>query len=130
MRHQPLFPSALLAATLLTHPAHAGDPARGFAIAANRQLGACTLCHAGPFPAERIPADIAPDLRGVGSRRSPDELRLQLTDPARLNPDTIMPSYRRTEGLVRVERSRIGQPILTDEQIEDVVAYLATLTAP
>jgi sulfur-oxidizing protein SoxX len=104
-----------------------GDAARGFAIAANRQLGACTLCHAGPFPAEPIPADIGPDLRGVGARLSAGQLRLHLVDPARFNPDSVMPSYRRAEGFVNV---RTPGPLLTDQQIEDVVAYLATLTAP
>ena len=27
-----------------------GDPVRGRAIVANRQVGLCLLCHSGPFP--------------------------------------------------------------------------------
>lgn len=107
-----------------------GDPARGLAIAANRQIGACALCHPGPFPAEPIPADIAPDLRGIALRADPGQLRLRLVDPTRLNPQTIMPAYRRTDGLTRVEPARAGRPALSDQQIEDVVAWLATLTTP
>jgi sulfur-oxidizing protein SoxX len=104
-----------------------GDPARGRAIVANRQVGLCLLCHSGPFPEERFQGDLAPDLRGVGKRYTEDELRLRMVDPAKVNPRTIMPSYSKTEGLARVAPGFRGKPILTPEQIEDVVAYLATL---
>ena len=104
-----------------------GDPARGRAIVANRQVGLCLLCHSGPFPEERFQGDLAPDLRGVGKRYTEDELRLRMTDPAKVNPATIMPSYSKTEGLARVAPAFRGKPILTPEQIDDVVAYLATL---
>ncbi len=120
MRPAPVFFSAVL----LAAPALAGDPARGYAIASNRQLGACTLCHPGPFAGERIPADIAPDLRGAGARLDADQLRQRLIASP---PDSIMPSYRRTDGLVNAASNR---PILSDAQIEDVVAWLATLTTP
>ena len=46
---------------------------------------------------------------------------------ARINPDTIMPPYYRVDGLKRVAPAFRGKPILTAEQIEDVVAYLMTL---
>jgi len=38
-----------------------------------------------------------------------------------------MPAYHRTEGLVRVGPAWRGKPLLTAEQIEDVVAFLVTL---
>jgi sulfur-oxidizing protein SoxX len=38
-----------------------------------------------------------------------------------------MPAYHRTEGLARVAPSYRGKPILSAEQIEDVVAFLLTL---
>ena len=38
-----------------------------------------------------------------------------------------MPSYSKTEGLARVAPAFRGKPVLTPEQIEDVVAFLATL---
>jgi sulfur-oxidizing protein SoxX len=104
-----------------------GDPARGRAIVADRQVGLCLLCHSGPFPEERFQGDLAPSLAGAGSRWSEAQLRLRLVDPKRFNPATIMPSYRRTEGLSRVAPARRGRPLFTDEQVEDVVAYLATL---
>jgi sulfur-oxidizing protein SoxX len=103
-----------------------GDPARGRAIVVKRE-STCLLCHSGPFPEERFQGDLSPDLKGTGSRWSEGELRLRLVDAARLNPATIMPSYYRVDGLVRVAPNYRGKPVLTAEQIEDVVAYLMTL---
>jgi L-cysteine S-thiosulfotransferase len=105
----------------------AGDPVRGRAIVANRQLGLCLLCHSGPFPEERFQGDLAPSLEGAGRRLSEARLRLRLVDSRKVNPDTIMPSYFRTEGLERVAPAFRGKPLLSAEQIEDVVAYLGTL---
>jgi L-cysteine S-thiosulfotransferase len=104
-----------------------GDPSRGRAIVANRQLGLCLLCHSAPIPEERFQGNLAPDLRGVGARLPEGEIRLRLIDPARANPQTIMPAYFKTEGLNRVAPSYRGKPVLSAEQIEDVVAYLVTL---
>ncbi len=104
-----------------------GDPARGRAIVANRQAGLCLLCHSGPFPEERFQGSIAPDLNGIGSRLSEGQIRLRIVDPGRFNPSTIMPAYFRTEGLARVAPSFKEKPILSAQQIEDVVAFLATL---
>lgn len=104
-----------------------GDAARGRAIVANRQVGLCLLCHSGPFPEERMQGSMAPDLGGAGSRWSEGQLRLRIVDAARLNRDTIMPPYYRIDELKRVGLSFRGKPVLSAEQIEDVVAYLATL---
>ena len=112
---------------LLATEAVAGDPEKGRAIVANRQVGLCLLCHSGPFPEERFQGNLAPDLRGSGSRLSEDQIRQRLIDPARFKPDTIMPAYFKTEGLTRVAPSLRGRTLLSAEQIEDVVAYLATL---
>lgn len=104
-----------------------GDPARGRALVANRQVGLCLLCHSGPFPEERFQGNLAPDLRGAGTRWSEAELRLRIVDSSRINPKTIMPAYHRSEGLARVAPAWRGKPILSAEQIEDVVAFLTTL---
>jgi len=104
-----------------------GDTARGRAIVANRSVGLCLLCHSGPTPEERFQGNLAPSLAGAGGRWSVPQLRLRIVDGARLNPDTIMPPYYRTTGLQRVAKAFEGKTILTAEQIEDVVAYLATL---
>jgi sulfur-oxidizing protein SoxX len=104
-----------------------GDAARGRAIVANRQVGLCLLCHSGPFPEERLQGNLAPDMRGAGRRWTEAQLRLRIVDASRLNPDTIMPPYYRVDRLHRVSAAFRGKPILTAEQIEDVVAFLVTL---
>ena len=104
-----------------------GDPARGRAIVASRQVGLCLLCHSGPFPEERFQGNLAPDLRGAGTRWSEGQLRLRIVDSSRINPTTIMPAYHRSEGLARVAPAWRGKPVLSAQQIEDVVAFLMTL---
>ncbi|MBI1778415.1 MAG: sulfur oxidation c-type cytochrome SoxX [Proteobacteria bacterium] len=105
----------------------AGDPAKGRLIVGNRQVGLCLLCHSGPFPDEAFQGTLAPNMEGAGNRWSEGQLRLRIVDASRVNPDTIMPPYYRTEGLTRVAPSAVGKALLTAEQVEDVVAYLKTL---
>jgi sulfur-oxidizing protein SoxX len=125
-----------LAVLLLAAPARAdetpltttpGNPQNGRAIVADRTRGLCLLCHTGPIPEERFQGNLAPPLDGAGSRWSAAELRLRLVDGKRLNPDSIMPSYYRVEGLHRVSPAQRGRTILAAQEIEDVVAYLLTL---
>ena len=103
-----------------------GDPAYGRALVLDR-TSTCILCHSGPFPETKFQGDLAPNLAGAGNRWSASQLRLRLVDAARFNPDTIMPSYCRKDGFDRVGRNWQSKPILSAEQIEDIVAYLATL---
>ena len=103
-----------------------GDVARGRALVVERS-STCILCHSGPFPEQKFQGDLAPDLSGSGSRWSEGQLRLRLVDASRLNAATIMPSYYRVDGLDRVGTTWRGKPILSAEQIEDIVAYLITL---
>ncbi|MGK7867431.1 sulfur oxidation c-type cytochrome SoxX [Falsiroseomonas sp. E2-1-a20] len=105
----------------------AGDAARGRALVADRQRGLCLLCHSGPFPEEPFQGNLAPSLAGAGSRWTEGQLRLRLVDGKRLNPDSIMPSYFRTEDLHRVGPAFQGRTILTAAEIEDVLAFLMTL---
>ena len=121
---RPVFTLALLAngAALA-----AGDATRGAAIVASRSQGLCVLCHALPGQPAHAQGTLGPPLAGVGARLSPDELRQRLLAPDRFNPDTVMPSYGRTEGLQRVASTLRGKPLLAPVQIDDVLAYLATL---
>jgi sulfur-oxidizing protein SoxX len=114
----------VIAASLTGAP---GDVARGRSIVLNRTVGLCLLCHSGPFPEERFHGNLAPDLKGAGTRLSAGELRLRIVDSHKLNPDTIMPAYYIVDGRDRVALAYRGKPILTAEQIEDVVAFLTTL---
>ena len=103
-----------------------GDPARGRAIVVDRRVGLCLLCHSGPFPEERSQGNLAPDLRSA-ARLTEGQIRLRVVDSTRVNPDSIMPAYHRTERLTRVAPAYRGKPVLTAEQIEDIVAFLVTL---
>ncbi|MEO6407213.1 MAG: sulfur oxidation c-type cytochrome SoxX [Burkholderiaceae bacterium] len=107
-----------------------GDGPKGRAIVANRQAGLCLLCHTGPIPEERFQGNLAPDLAGVGSRLSAGQMRLRIVDARRANPQSIMPPYQRTEGLKRVGAAFRDKPLLSAQEIEDVVAWLVTLKAP
>ncbi len=104
-----------------------GDSSRGRAIVADRHVGLCLLCHTGPIPEERFQGTLAPDLAGAGRRWSTAQLRLRIADAQRLNPGSLMPPYHRTDGLVRVGTAWQGRSLFTAQQVEDVVAYLATL---
>jgi sulfur-oxidizing protein SoxX len=104
-----------------------GDAARGRAVVTNRQVGLCLLCHSGPFPEERFQGTLATDLAGAGARWTEAQLRLRIVDSRRLNPATPMPSYYRTDGLVDVAAAYRGKPVLDAQQVEDVVALLASL---
>ena len=103
-----------------------GDATRGRALVVERS-STCILCHSGPFPEQKFQGDLAPDFSCSGSRWSEGQLRLRLVDASRLNAATIMPSYYRVDGLDRVGTLWRGKPILSAEQIEDIVAYLVTL---
>jgi sulfur-oxidizing protein SoxX len=103
-----------------------GDAVRGRALVVDR-TSTCILCHNGPFPELKFQGDLAPGLAGSGSRWSEGQLRLRVVDASRLNAATIMPSYYRVDGLTRVGRNWRDKPILSAEQIEDIVAYLVTL---
>ena len=104
-----------------------GDAARGRALVLDRSQRPASSATPGRFRKTKFQGDLAPNLKGAGSRWSEGQLRLRLVDASRLNPATIMPSYYRVEGLVRVAPAWRGKPILSAEQIEDIVAYLATL---
>jgi L-cysteine S-thiosulfotransferase len=107
--------------------AEPGDPERGRAVVASRQAGLCLLCHSGPIPEERFQGNLAPSLAGAGSRYTVGQLRLRLVDPRRVNPQSFMPSFHSDQNPSRIGANWAGKPILTAQQVEDVVTYLATL---
>lgn len=104
-----------------------GDVAAGRAIVTDQTRGLCVLCHSGPFDEVPFMGTLGPDLSGVGARMTEAELRQRMIDSRAINPDTIMPPYYSTEGLDRVGPEWDGESILAAQEIEDVVAFLASL---
>jgi sulfur-oxidizing protein SoxX len=122
----PVVAAPVMATPLTATP---GDAGRGEKIALDFNRGDCDGCHKLPVPG--MPADafgsIGPGLTGVGSRLTVPELRQRIVDPKAINPATLMPAFYRAAGLTRVAASYSGKTILTAQEVEDVVAYLATL---
>ena len=121
--------SGALADASMPRPAGVGpgDPSRGRALVADRQQGLCLLCHSSPIAEVRQQGNLAPPLDGVGARLDEGQLRLRLYDSRRVNPESLMPAYGVADPAPRVAPAWRGKPIFSAQQIEDVVAWLATL---
>lgn len=106
-----------------------GDPGQGEKVVTERGLGNCLACHEiGALPKEPFQGEIGPSLDGVAARWDRAALRMIIINPKRLFGDeTVMPAFYRIDGLNRVRPEFAGRPILTAQQVEDVVAYLSTL---
>lgn len=104
-----------------------GDPVRGRAVVLSRESGNCFLCHAFPDAGGSPAGNLGPAMSGVGARLNAGQLRLRVVDSSRVNAQTIMPAYYRIEGLMQVAAAYRGKALLSAQQVEDVVAYLAQL---
>ncbi|MGE3538936.1 MAG: sulfur oxidation c-type cytochrome SoxX [Candidatus Tectimicrobiota bacterium] len=107
--------------------AQPGDPEQGRRLVLDREAGDCTICHAMPLPQREFHGTVGPPLDAVGQRLSAGVLRLRLVDSRVLQPTSIMPPYYTVSGLHRVLARYRGQPLLSAQQIEDILAYLLTL---
>ncbi len=114
-----------------------GDAVRGRAIVTNRQIGLCLLCHTGSFSEELTPGNVAPSLHGLGARYSTAQLRLRVAAIRQIYPNSLMPNMhvvplaaseqKTSDHQARIANRYLGQPILTAQQVEDVVAFLKIL---
>ena len=107
--------------------AEPGDPMRGRTLIMARDNANCVLCHAVPDPAIRFAGDVGPSLAGVGRKLTVPQLRLRVVDELQVNRATVMPSYYKVAGLVQVAAPYVDKPILSAREVEDIVAWLATL---
>ena len=107
--------------------ANPGNAARGRALVVARESANCVLCHAVPDAAVRFSGNVGPSLDGVGKRLTQAQLRLRVADNMRVNPNTVMPSYYKIDGLQLVPANYAGKPVLAAQEVEDIVAWLATL---
>jgi sulfur-oxidizing protein SoxX len=112
-----------------------GDAARGREVVGNKSLGNCVACHANSEMSD-IPfhGEIGPMLDGAGDRWSEAELRGIVANAKMMFPESMMPSFYKVDGFTRPGNAYTGEaaddsfgPLLTAQQIEDVVAYLMTL---
>ena len=104
--------------------AQADDVARGKALLLDRQRSLCLLCHGAPLGDARLQGDLATNLAGAGARWSAAQLRERLVQG---EPDGLMPAFGRKSGLSNVGAEWRDKPILTPDQIDDLVAFLGTL---
>jgi sulfur-oxidizing protein SoxX len=112
-----------------------GDPESGAKIMTTNALGNCVACHQiAAMPDVPFQGDIAPPLDGVADRYDEAHLRGIVANAKMTFDGTFMPAFYKTAGFVRPGNAYTGKapegelaPILTAQQIEDVVAYLLTL---
>lgn len=113
----------------------AGDPAEGAKVMSNRALGNCVACHTvSAMPDVAFQGDVGPSLDGAADRWEEAQLRGIVSDAKMTFDGTVMPSFYKTGPYVRPGDAFTGKaaegelpPLLTAQQIEDVVAYLLTL---
>ena len=106
----------------------AGDPRRGREIVSDSNRGNCLACHQLPIPGIEAYGTIGPPLAGIAARLSVPMIRLRVVDTRNINPMSIMPGYYRDPRLInRPAKEYRGRTFLTAQQVEDVIAYLATL---
>lgn len=117
-------------ALVLAATAQAGDVERGRALVADRTQSLCLLCHALTPAGDANQGNLAPPLAVAAARLSPQDLRARIADMRRFNPGTVMPPFRSTEGLRDVAPAWAGRAALTEQQLDDLVAYLGTLARP
>ena len=106
-----------------------GDPKEGEKVVIERRLGNCLSCHEiDVLQREPFHGDVGPPLNGVAGRWDPATLRMIVVNAKKVFGDeTVMPAFYRVDGLKRVRPDFVGKPILTAQQVEDVVAFLTTL---
>lgn len=113
-----------------------GDPQSGARIMTTAALGNCVACHqVGALPDVQFPGDIGPPLDGAADRWTEAQLRGIVANSKMTFNESFMPAFYKTEGFIRPGAAYTGKapdgplpPILSAQQIEDVVAFLMTLT--
>lgn len=107
----------------------AGDPVAGAAAFKDRSLGNCLACHANKdMEQELFHGNVGPSMDGVAERWTPEELRAIVADAKKVfGEETVMPGFYSLDVGLNVRENLVGKTVLNAQQVEDVVAYLATL---
>ena len=113
-----------------------GNSEAGREVYASRGAGNCVACHTVTemLDTAQFHGNVGPSLDGVADRWSEAELRGIVANAKNVYDGTIMPSFYKTSGYIRPGEAFTMKPaeeplppLLTAQQIEDVVAYLMTL---
>lgn len=105
-----------------------GDAKEGRDVFAGRKLGNCLACHVNSdMPEQSFHGEVGPPLDGVADRWSEAELRGIVSNSKMTFEGTIMPAFYVDSGYNRPLEKFAGKPVLTAQQVEDVVAYLMSL---
>lgn len=127
-----VFGNGAVEASLTGQP---GDPETG-AMMMDKGAGNCVACHQiSELSNLQFQGTVGPPLDGVADRWSEAELRGIVANAKEMFPGTVMPSFYRVSGFTRPGDAFTGkaaqeplQPLLTAQEVEDVVAFLKTLT--
>lgn len=121
-----VFEDGAVKASLTAQP---GNPEEGAKVFKDTKLGNCLACHANKaMSKELFHGNVGPSLDGVASRYEEAQLRGIVTNAKQtFTADTMMPGFYSLEVGANVVKDRVGQTVLSAQQVEDVVAYLATL---
>lgn len=112
----------------------AGNAEKGVQVYSSKKIGNCVACHKISTQDVAFPGNIGPELDGVGDRWNEAQLRGILANSKKTFEGTMMPAYYKVDGFIRPGKAYTGKaaddtfgPLLTAEQIEDVIAFLMTL---
>jgi len=106
------------------------DSFRGLEIFVDLKLGNCVACHSNfDVAAMQFLGELGPNLDWIGDRLSEEEIRAIMVDSrAVLGDGTVMPSFYTARPGFRTLEAFKGKTILTALQVEDIVAYLSSLS--
>lgn len=112
-----------------------GDVDNGRMVFSSKSKGNCVSCHAvAQLPDVPFQGEVGPELTWTGEARTVEELRGIVANAKHTFPETVMPAFYKTSGFIRPGDAYTGKaapedlpPILSAQEIEDVVAFLMTL---
>ena len=111
-----------------------GDAAMGEKVFTTRSMGNCVACHQVSLLSKvQFQGNIGPALDDVGNTYSQAQLRGIVANAKHTFDGTMMPSFYKVSGFIRPGDGFTGKPakdikpLLSAQQVEDVVAFLQTL---
>ena len=107
-----------------------GDPENGRKLAITRSKGNCIACHfLGDDVGAQFPGNAGPNLVEAMkyNDRSVAWIRQKIVNPKVDNPDTVMFTFHDNSGKKRIAKKYEGKPVLTAQEVEDIIAFLLTL---